>query len=85
MVLPLPAEEEPELEELDARLARIEDALLALAGMVGDISERFGGIEELLERYAPLLAMAEARMQGGRLGSMRRGAARVNQNRNPQG
>lgn len=65
--------------ELEERLARIEERTDAALELLENLSARFAVVEELLERYAPMLAMAEQRMSGG-LGRLKRGVPRA-QNR----
>ncbi len=53
------------------------EILESMLACVLDISERLATVEGTLERYKPLLAMAEARMNGPKM--FGRGAARARQ------
>lgn len=65
------------LEELLAAHGALRVVLAELVALRGELGE----MRETLERYRPLLDKAEARMSGGPLAKLGRGAPRVDKNR----
>lgn len=72
------------LERMAATLEDLHSNAIGEAAVIADISRRFELVEILLERYQPMLVMAEQRMNGGGFGRLKRGVPRA-QNRNEGG
>lgn len=59
----------------------VAELLGAILNTLGAVRRELGEMRETLERYRPLLDKAEARMNGGPLAKLGRGAPRVDKNR----